>query len=132
MKAICVSALMVVALAVPSAIADSTEISGTWSGSWIPEGSIRDSVTVEIEQDGNGNIKGRFATPADVRFSLAKFNPQTRTLVVEARDEKSGELYKLNARLTGAELTGTLERGAIKGTVHLIKWTYVPRYPLTD
>jgi len=100
---------------------------GTWSGGWTPAGKVRDSVTVEFKKDAGGKLTGRFLTPFPVDFSSASFNSKTRVLEAQAVDEKSGRQLKLNGKVEGTELNGTLVSNDLSGEVLLIKWTYVPR-----
>src|SRR5262245_17625721 len=109
-----------------SAAAQTTQVSGTWSGSWVPKGGVRDAVTVELKQDA-GSLSGKFLTPVPMDFSKASFNAKTGIVAFEAVDGKSGKLYKVNGKIEGTELKGTLAVGDVMGDVQLIKWTYVPR-----
>jgi hypothetical protein len=99
---------------------------GTWSGSWVPPGGVRDAITVEIKHEG-GKLSGRFLTPSAMNFSKADFNSKTRTVVLEAADTAAGKHYKIEAKVQGTELTGSLTANEQRGELHLIKWTYVPR-----
>ena len=103
------------------------QLNGTWSGSWIPEGGIRDAMTIELRHDESGKLTGKFVTPVSMEFSKATFNSKTRMLLLEAADPKSGKPYKLNAKIEKTEIKGTLAADTTSGQVHLIKWTYVPR-----
>jgi hypothetical protein len=103
------------------------QLNGTWSGSWIPEGGVRDAMTVELRHDESARLTGRFVTPVSMDFTKATFDSKTRTLLLEAADTKSGKHYKLNAKIEGTEIKGTLAADNRGGQVHLIKWTYVPR-----
>ena len=109
----------------PDTIQD--QLNGTWSGSWVPEGGVRDAMTIELRHDDNGKLTGRFVTPVSMDFTKATFNSKTRLLLLEAADAKSGKQYKLNAKVDKTEIKGTLAADNASGQVHLIKWTYVPR-----
>ena len=102
-------------------------ITGTWSGNWTPKGGVPDAITVEIRQDTAGKITGKFLNPAPMDFSKATLNAKTAMLSVEATDQKSGKNYKLDAKLEGNELKGTLAAGDVTGEVRLIKWTFFGR-----
>jgi len=39
------------------------QLNGTWSGSWIPEGGIRDAMTIELKHDESRKLTGRFVLP---------------------------------------------------------------------
>ena len=110
-----------------NADADRDQLRGTWSGSWIPEGQVRDAMTIELSYDDNGKLGGRFVTPTSVNFTKATFNTKTRMLLLEAADAGSGKQYKLDAKVEGTEIKGTVAVDSQRGQVHLIKWTYVPR-----
>src|SRR5688500_9462168 len=107
--------------------ATADQLIGTWSGSWTPQGGIRDSITVEVRRDDTGKLTGKFLTPAAMNSSKPSFDYKTGVLLLEAIDEKSGKQYKLKAKVQGTELKGTLAADALSGELHLIKWTYVPR-----
>jgi hypothetical protein len=121
------SALMLLApslAANPDTVQD--QLKGTWSGGWIPEGGVRDAMTIELRFDENGKLTGRFVTPVSMNFSRATFDAKTRSLLLEAADASSGKQYKLNAKVEGTEIKGTVTAGDKSGQVQLIKWTYVP------
>jgi hypothetical protein len=103
------------------------QLNGTWSGSWIPEGGVRDAMTIELKHDESGKLTGRFVTPASMNFTKATFNAKTRLLSLEATDSTSGKQYRLNAKVQGTEIKGTVTAGTQTGQIDLIKWTYVPR-----
>jgi hypothetical protein len=120
------------ALLAPTVAAQTEEVNGTWSGSWIPQGGVRDAITVELRQDGEGKLTGKFLTPAPLEFTKASFNSKTRAVILEAVDEKNGKNYKIEVKIQGTELQGTELQGTlvandVKGSLHLVKWTYVPR-----
>lgn len=103
------------------------QFNGTWSGSWIPEGGVRDAMTIELKHDESGKLTGRFVTPASMNFTKATFNAKTPLLSLEATDSTSGKQYRLNATVQGTEIKGTVTAGTQTGQIDLIKWTYVPR-----
>lgn len=121
--ALLVFSMSVLLLATASA-ADLAAINGTWSGNWTPKGGVPDAVTVELRRDAAGNLTGKFLTPAPMDFSKASFNRTTETVTCEAKDEKSGKQYKLEGKLKGTELIGTLGADNTVGEVRLIKWTF--------
>jgi len=61
-----------------------------------------------------------------MNFSKTAFNSRTKVLLVDARDEASGNQYTLNGKLEGTEIKGTVTGENLAGPVNLIKWTYVP------
>ena len=103
------------------------EIAGTWSGNWTPKGGVQDAVTIEIKQDTPAKLTGKFLTPAPMEFSKVAFNRTTAALTAEAFDEKSGKSYKLDGKVKGTELKGTLTVNRTPGDLLLIKWTYFGR-----
>jgi hypothetical protein len=119
------AALMLAATLAADTIHD--QLNGTWSGSWVSEGGVRDAMTIELRHDDSGKLTGRFVTPASMDFTKATFNARTHLLSVEAMDAKSGKQYRLNARVQGTEIKGTLTAGTENSQIDLIKWTYVPR-----
>ncbi len=127
MKKIAMLAAFVL-LVMPYSLSASTveELKGTWSGNWQPEGGVIDAVTVEIHEE-NGKLTGRFRTPVPMDYSKAEFDSKTNAVTLEAKDPKSGKLYKIQGKLNGLEIKGTLSAGETSGSMLLIKWTYVPR-----
>jgi uncharacterized protein (DUF2147 family) len=103
------------------------QLNGTWSGSWVPDGGIRDAMTIELRYDESGTLTGRFVTPTSMDFTKATFNSKTRVLALEATDPASGKQYRLSAKVQGTELKGRVTAGPENGQIDLIKWTYVPR-----
>ena len=126
MKAALFVPMSVLLLATASA-ADLAAINGTWSGNWTPKGGVPDAVTVELRRDAAGNLMGKFLTPVPMDFSKASFNPTTGIVRFEAADAKSGKQYKLEGKLKGTELIGTLAADDTAGEVRLIKWTFFGR-----
>lgn len=107
--------------------AQTVPLAGMWSGSWIPKGGVREPVTVEFKQDTTGALTGKFFTPAPTDFVKAVHNPRTNTVTLEASDAKSGKKLKLDGKLQGSEMQGTLAADTTTGELLLVKWTYVPR-----
>lgn len=127
MKKTLLGVLVLLVMAIPSMshAADVAELTGTWSGSWLPKGGVVDAVTVEIRQE-NGKLTGRFRTPQEMAFTTSTFDSKTGDVVLEAAD-KTGKHYRINGKLNKLEIKGTLTAGETMGDVLLIKWTYVPR-----
>jgi hypothetical protein len=120
------AAVFVLLLLVPGVSAD-TAINGTWSGNWTPKGGVPDAVTIELRQNSAGMITGKFLNPAPMEFSKVVFNAKTGMMTAEATDQKSGKHYKLEGKIEGTELKGTLGAGDTAGDVRLIKWTFFGR-----
>jgi hypothetical protein len=118
---------ILVLLPATTSAAELAAINGTWSGNWTPKGGVPDAVTVELRRDAAGNITGKFLTPVPMDFSKASFNRTTGLVTFEANDEKSGKQYKLEGKLKGTELIGTLAANDTVGEVRLIKWTFFGR-----
>ena len=132
MKIVSFVFLTSVFLVVTVAAADLTAINGTWSGNWTPKGGVPDAITVELRRDAAGNLTGKFLTPTAMDFTKASFNPVTGIVAFEATDEKAGRHYKLDGKLKGTELIGTLGANDTTGEVRLIKWTFFGRSSRLD
>src|SRR5262245_58028439 len=94
-------------LLAPFAAAETGTLSGTWSGNWTPKGGVPDAVTIELKQDSNGMLSGRFVNPARIDFNKASFIARTSTITLEATDN-TGKHYKLDGKVEGNEIKGTL------------------------
>jgi hypothetical protein len=101
-------------------------LNGTWSGSWIPAGGVRDAMTIEIKHDDSGKLTGRFVSPVSMNFTKAVFDSRTHSLLLEGTDAASGKQYRISAKVEGTEIKGTATVGNDSGSIDLIKWTYVP------
>jgi len=122
------SMLIIFALFVAGpAVAETVEVSGTWSGNWVTQGGVWNAVTVQFVQQDSGKLTGKFLTPVPMDFKKVSYDPKTGKILLEAVDEKSGTNYKLDAKFQGTELKGTLAANEMTGEMLLIKWTYVPR-----
>jgi hypothetical protein len=117
----------VIAAVLAATAGDLRAIEGTWSGNWAPKGGTLDAITVELRIDEAGKLAGRFVTPARMDFSKASFNPSTQTIDVQATDAKTGKVYKIEGKIKGTELIGTLAANDTTGEVRLIKWTFFAR-----
>jgi hypothetical protein len=111
----------------PALQAQTSAINGTWSGNWTPKGGVPDAITVELRQEGAGAVSGKFVNPAQMEFSKATFNAKTGALLIHTKDDKSGKPYKLEGKVEGNEIKGTLTAGDSTGEVRLIKWTFFGR-----
>ena len=117
----------IIIMLAPAPAGDISDMKGTWSGNWTPKGGLPDAITVELRPDGSGKLTGKFLTPMPMDFSKASFNPTTQAVMFEASDSRSGKLYKLEGKVKGTELTGTLATNDTTGEVRLIKWTFFAR-----
>ena len=128
MKPSVLSFAIAFALIIPGvcSAADINDIAGTWSGNWTPKGGIIDAATVEVRVE-SGKIVGKFRTPVAMDFTRASFDPKTGVVLFEATDAKAGKTYKLEGKLSGNDIRGTMTVGTTTGEVLLIKWTYIPR-----
>jgi hypothetical protein len=98
-------------------------ITGTWSGYWAPKGGTQDAITIELRQDAAGKLTGTFVTPTPMDFNKASFTPATHTIAFEPTNVKTGNVYKLDGKIKGTEVIGTLAVNDTSGEVRLIKWT---------
>jgi hypothetical protein len=94
---------------------------------WTPQGGIPDAVTVEFTREPSGKLAGKFLTPTPMEFRHVSFDPKTHIVSLEAMDEKSGKHYRIDGKIRGTELKGTLGIDNVKGDLLLIKWTYFGR-----
>ena len=113
------------ALMAPS-IAAAADLKGTWSGNWMPQGGVPDSITIELRQDAAGKVSGKFLTPSAMEFTKASYIAKTGVVSFEASDQ-SGKHYKIDGKVEGNEIKGTLQVNDVAGDVRLIKWTYFGR-----
>ena len=102
------------------------QLTGTWSGNWTPAGGITDTMTIQLNYE-EGKLTGKFVTPTAVNFTKATFNPKTRLVSVQAVDAISGKQYKLEGKIEGTEINGTVTADNQTGAARLIKWTFIPR-----
>jgi len=101
------------------------DIKGTWSGNWTPKGGVPDSITIELRQEG-AKVSGKFVTPMPLEFSKVSYFAATGAIVLEAADA-AGKVYKIDGKIQGTELKGTITIKDQVGEARLIKWTYFPR-----
>ena len=130
MNRIIKTSILVLAVSVVSgavAALAAIELNGKWSGGWTPQGGVRDAVTVEFNQESATKITGRFLTPVPMEFTKVTLNATSGAISLEAVDAKSGKPYRIDGKVEGTELKGTMKAGDVSGEVRLIKWTYVPR-----
>src|ERR1041384_3714276 len=83
------------------------QLNGTWSGNWTPSGGVLDAMTIQLNYE-DGKVTGKFITQTTVNFTKATFNPKTGLVSVEAVDAGSGKQYKLNGKIEGTEIKGTV------------------------
>ena len=114
-------------LLAPFVAAETGTLSGTWSGNWTPKGGVQDAVTIELKQDASGMLSGRFVNPIQIDFSKASFVARTGTITLEATDNNTSKHYKIDGKVEGNEIKGTLAIGETSGELRLIKWTFFGR-----
>jgi len=114
-------------LLAPFVAAETGTLSGTWSGNWAPKGGVPDAVTIELKQDGSAVLSGRFVNPVRIDFSKASFVARTGTITLEATDNNASKHYKIDGKVEGNEIKGTLAIGETSGELRLIKWTFFGR-----
>ena len=127
MKTKSIVILIAVLLSSAALAAQTTKLDGTWSGNWTPKGGTPDAITVELRQEAGGKLTGKFLTPQPMEFTKASFNTATGVVIFEATDAKSGKSYKVEGKVKGTELIGTLAANDTTGEVRLIKWTFFGR-----
>src|SRR5947199_4360223 len=108
MKALLFVLTMFVLLLATVAAADLPALNGTWSGNWTPKGGVPDAVTIEVRQESAGPVTGKFLNPAPMEFSKVTFIAKTGVITIQATDPTSGKHYKLEGKVEGTELKGTL------------------------
>ena len=117
--------VLAVTLAAPGVAADQlANLEGTWSGDWTPKGGIATAVTVTLTTEAHGKLTGKFLSPVHMEIASATYNPKTHGITIDALDETSGDTYKLVGKVSGTDMTGTIDVGNRTGHVLLIKWTY--------
>lgn len=117
--------LLLTLSAIP-ARAQSDAIEGTWSGHWVPDGGVRDAVTVRFSVDGS-KVTGEIVNPENIAFDSVSFDGSDLSLVAEAKGGQNGNI-RIEARIEEeTRLNGKLMYGATSGEMKLTKWTYVPR-----
>ena len=102
------------------------ELKGKWSGDWKAPNGIPEAMTIEFVSESLGHLSGKFLSPAAMDFTRVSFDPKTQAVTLEAIDAKSGKHYKLDGKIHGTELKGTLDIDNVKGDLILIKWTFFP------
>src|SRR5262249_34699000 len=114
-------------LLAPFVAAETGTLTGTWSGNWTPKGGVPDAVTIELKQEADGMLSGRFVNPARMDFSKASFVVRTGAITLEATDSNTSKHFKLDGKVEGNEIKGTLAIGETSGEIRLIKWTFFGR-----
>jgi len=114
-------------LAATATAGNLSAIIGTWSGNWAPKGGTLDAITVELRLDEAGKLTGKFVSPTRMDFSKTSFNPSTEVIAFQATDSKTNKVYKVEGKVKGTELIGTLAVNDTTGEVRLIKWTFFAR-----
>ena len=124
MKWFGVAVLTIMLLAAHVAANQTSALEGTWSGDWTPKGGIATAVTVTLTTEPHGKLTGMFLSPVRMEIASAAFNPKTHGITIDALDKSSGITYKLVGKVSGTDMTGTIDVGNRTGHVLLIKWTY--------
>ena len=128
MKLVSFIVLLVAVFLVPSFAEDTSEkLSGTWSGNWTRQDGIPEPMTIELAQESPGRLTGKFLTPVRMEFTHGSFDPKTDAITLEGMDQKSGKHYRIDGKIRGTELNGTLGIDGVKAALLLIKWTYFGR-----
>jgi len=93
------------------------ELTGKWSGYWIPKGGSREPVEIDFS-DGSGS-KGRFITPSEMEFTKANVDKESGRAEIEATDSKSGKKYVVDGTIDNTELSGLLTVGDDTGELYV-------------
>jgi|SRR5579883_1863127 len=128
MKTKLVLLALAAAIAIAGTLAADTlqdQLNGTWSGNWTPAGGVSDAMTIQLNYE-DGKLTGKILSPAAVNFTKATFNSKTRLVSLEAVDAASGKQYKLDGKIEGTEIKGTVTADNKTGPALLIKWTFFP------
>jgi hypothetical protein len=113
-------------LAATPASAQSDAIRGTWSGHWVPDGGVRDAVTVRFSLVDN-ELTGEIVNPENLEFDSVDYDSVNGSLVAEARGPDGGS-FRIEAKIEDeTRLNGRLTHNNTSGEMRLTKWTYVPR-----
>jgi hypothetical protein len=119
------AAVLAMALGTPGiALGQPPGLEGTWSGDWTPKDGIATAVTVTLTMEPHGKLTGKFLSPVPMEIASAAYDPKTHGITIDALDKSSGETYKLVGKVSGTDMTGTIDVGNRTGHVLLIKWTY--------
>lgn len=117
---------LLLTLSAGTALAQSDALRGTWSGSWIPESGVRDSVTVRFSME-DASVVGEMVNPESIEFDEVSFDGQDLSLVAEGTSDELGRI-RIEARIEEeTRLNGTVVLGDAQGELRLTKWTFVPR-----
>jgi len=100
----------------PPASARVDGLTGKWSGYWIPDGSNRETVTIEFG-DG-GSEKGRFTAPEEAELTAVQADVDSGIVTLEAAS-KSGKKYRIEGSLQNTELSGLMTVGDVNVEVYL-------------
>jgi hypothetical protein len=98
-------ALLFVALAAYAAAAD---VTGTWSGSFVPEGGDSSTAYLVIKQSGT-TITGTAGPDASTQWPILTGKIAGSTVTIEVKDPDSGTVYKCSMVLDGNKMKGDVE-----------------------
>jgi hypothetical protein len=113
------SALIAMALLCAAApvSAKVVELTGKWSGYWIPKGGSREAVEIEFSDSSGG--KGRFTAPEGMEFTKSSVDMDSGRVLLEATDSKSGKKYLIDGTIENTELNGLMTVGDTTGEVYV-------------
>jgi hypothetical protein len=98
-------ALLFVALAAYAAAAD---VTGTWSGTFVPEGGDSSTAYLVIKQSGTA-ITGTAGPDASTQWNIQAGKIEGNKVTIEVKDSDSGTVYKCSMVLNGTKMTGDVE-----------------------
>jgi hypothetical protein len=98
-------ALLFVALAAYAAAAD---VTGTWSGTFVPEGGDSSTAYMVIKQSGT-TITGTAGPDASTQWAIQTGKIAGNTITIEVKDPDSGTVYKCSMVLDGNKMKGDVE-----------------------
>ena len=110
------------ALIVPSGMAQSDPLSGTWTGDWgFP--NHRNPVTVELRWDGSALTGTVNPGPNALELSTASFNPETGEVVLEADAPFHGAVahYIFAGKVEGNTMMGSWKHDNVEGDFKVTK-----------
>ncbi len=112
-----------VALSVPSLMAQSDSLSGTWVGDWGPSPTHRNPVTVQLSWNGSVLTGVVNPGPDAIELSKAMFDAATGDLLLEAEVPYRGALahYVMEGKLEGNTMMGSWNHDDTDGDFKLTK-----------
>ena len=118
-------ALFILMVILPaSGRAESSELDGTWSGSWITKKGY-EACTVRFESEG-GRLTGRMLSPTNVEFTKVTFDRKSLKVTASAENPERGNVEVIARIEETTRLNGTMTHDDMTGELRLTKWTFRP------